>query len=112
MRYIGGIVLVLSLVLGFSLQASIVRAAESAEAAAIDREVNAALKKLLNDTPEAEIFRKEAKGILVFPNIVKGGFMFGAQYGKGALKKHGETVGYYSTVAASYGLQAGVQTFG
>jgi lipid-binding SYLF domain-containing protein len=112
MRYIGGIVLVLSLVLGFSLQASIVRAAESAEAAEIDREVNAALKKLLNDTPEAEIFRKEAKGILVFPNIVKGGFMFGAQYGKGALKKHGETVGYYSTVAASYGLQAGVQTFG
>jgi lipid-binding SYLF domain-containing protein len=112
MRYIGGIVLVLSLVLGFSLQASIVRAAESAEAAEIDREVNAALKKLLNDTPEAEIFRKEAKDILVFPNIVKGGFMFGAQYGKGALKKHGETVGYYSTVAASYGLQAGVQTFG
>jgi lipid-binding SYLF domain-containing protein len=38
--------------------------------------------------------------------------MFGGQYGKGALRKNGETVGYYSTVAASYGLQAGVQTFG
>ena len=58
------------------------------------------------------MFRKEARGILVFPSIVKAGFMFGGQYGKGALRKNGETVGYYSTVAASYGLQAGVQTFG
>ena len=112
MRNIGGVLLVLSLVLGFSLQAFIVRAAESAEAVQIDREVDAALKKLFEDTPEADIFRKEAKGILVFPNVVKGGFMLGAQYGKGALRKEGKTVGYYSTLAASYGLQAGVQTFG
>jgi len=103
---------VLSMILGLSMQVSTAVAGESAEAAQIDREVDAALKKLLEDTPEAEIFRKEARGILVFPNIVKGGFMFGAQYGKGALKKHGETVGYFSNVAASYGLQAGVQTFG
>jgi lipid-binding SYLF domain-containing protein len=112
MRYEGVFALVLSLVLGFSVQTSIVCAAESAEAAQIDREVDASLKKLFEDTPEAEIFRKEAKGILVFPNIVKAGFMFGGQYGKGALRKHGETVGYYSTLAASYGLQVGVQTFG
>jgi len=112
MKYIGGIVLVLSLVLGVSLQASIVCAAGSAEAVQIDREVDAALKKLFEDAPEAETFRKEAKGILVFPNIVKGGFVLGAQYGKGALKKEGKTVGYYSTMAASYGLQAGVQAFG
>ena len=112
MKYIGGIVLVVSLVLGFSLQTSVVRAAESAEAAEIDREVDASLKKLFENTPEANIFRKEAKGILVFPNIVKGGFMLGGQYGKGALRKEGKKAGYYSTVAASYGLQAGVQTFG
>lgn len=112
MRYIGYIVLVLSLVLGFSFQASVVCAGKSAEAAQIDREVDAALKKLFEDTPEAETFRKEAKGILVFPNVVKGGFMLGAQYGKGALRKEGKTVGYYSTLAASYGLQAGVQAFG
>lgn len=106
------ITIVLSMILGLSMQASVAIAGESAEAAQIDREVDAALKKLFEDTPEADIFRKEAKGILVFPNIVKGGFIFGAHYGKGALRKHGETVGYYSTVAASYGLQVGVQTFG
>ncbi len=106
------IVAVLSMILGFSVQVSTAIAESSAEAALIDREVDAALEALLKDTPEAEIFRKEAKGILVFPNIVKGGFMFGGQYGKGALRKEGKTVGYYSSLAASYGLQIGVQTFG
>ena len=87
-------------------------AGKSPEAAQIDRDVDSALKTLYETTPDAELFRKEAKGILVFPGIVKGGFVIGAYYGKGALLKNGETVGYYDTMAASYGLQAGVQTFG
>lgn len=58
------------------------------------------------------MFRKDAKGILIFPSIVKGGFIIGAHYGKGALKKGGATVGYYSSLAGSYGLQAGIQSFG
>ena len=37
---------------------------------------------------------------------------FGAQYGEGALRVRGKTVGYYNTAVASYGLQAGVQAFG
>src|SRR5215813_4832696 len=53
-----------------------------------------------------------AKGILIFPSIVKAGFLFGGQYGEGVLLKHGKTAGYYNSVAASYGLQAGVQSFG
>ncbi len=106
------IVVLLFLMVGVGFQASIVSAGQSAEAAQIDREADAALKKLLEDTPEAETFRKEAKGILIFPSIVKGGFIIGAHYGKGALKKDGRTTGYYSSVAASYGLQAGIQSFG
>jgi len=53
-----------------------------------------------------------AQGILVFPSIVKAGFLFGAQFGEGAMRRQGKTVGYYKHRAASYGLQAGVQTFG
>src|SRR5215469_17937440 len=112
MRHDTLIVLLLSLTMGVSLHASMAIAGESAEAAQIDREADAALKKLLEDTPEAEMFRKDAKGILIFPSIVKGGFIIGAHYGKGALRKGGSKAGYYSTVAASYGLQAGVQSFG
>jgi lipid-binding SYLF domain-containing protein len=36
----------------------------------------------------------------------------GGQYGQGALRVKGKTVGYYNTIAASYGLQAGAQSFG
>jgi lipid-binding SYLF domain-containing protein len=81
-------------------------------AAEIDRNVDSALQQLYAKTPVAKELSKVAKGILVFPDVVKGGLMIGGQYGVGALRKGGKTVGYYKTVAASYGLQAGVQKFG
>jgi len=81
-------------------------------AAEIDRDVDSALKKLYESAPTAKELSKVAKGILVFPGIIKGGLIVGGQYGVGALRKGGKTVGYYNTVAASYGLQAGVQKFG
>src|SRR5262245_42798534 len=83
----------------------------AASAAVIDQEVDAALAALYATTPRAQELAAKAKGILVFPNIVKAGFLVGAQYGDGALRVQGRTVGYYNTLAASYGLQAGVQAF-
>ena len=81
-------------------------------AAEIDRNVDSGLQKLYAKTPAAKELSKVAKGILVFPDIIKGGLVVGAQYGVGALREEGKTVGYYKTVAASYGLQIGVQQFG
>jgi lipid-binding SYLF domain-containing protein len=86
--------------------------ANADSAAEINRDVSSALQKLYASTPAAAELQKVAKGILVFPSIVKGGFIVGGQYGQGALRKNGKTVGYYNSVAASYGLQAGVQSFG
>ena len=80
--------------------------------AALDGDVAAALNTLLDITPSAKTLASNAKGILVFPNIVKAGFIVGAQYGKGALLTNGRTTAYYNIAAASYGLQAGVQSFG
>ena len=81
--------------------------------AVIDREVDAALNNLYATTPEARNLATRARGILVFPDIVKAGFIFGGQFGRGgALRINGRTVGYYNSVAASYGLQAGIQSFG
>jgi len=85
---------------------------KSPAAAQIDRDVDTSLQKLYETTPLAQTLRKEAKGVLVFPSVVKGGLMVGAHYGKGALRKGGETAGYYNTFAASYGLQIGAQAFG
>jgi lipid-binding SYLF domain-containing protein len=81
-------------------------------AAEIDRDVDAALKALYASAPSAKALAAKARGILVFPSVVKGGLIIGGQYGEGALRKGGRTVAYYNTGAASYGLQAGVQTFG
>jgi len=50
--------------------------------------------------------------ILIFPRVIKGGFMVGGQYGEGALFKNGKCTGFYNSVAASYGLQIGAQAFG
>ncbi len=84
----------------------------AASAANIDRDVSAALEKLYAGSPTAKMLGQKAKGVLVFPNIVKGGFIVGAHYGNGALRQGGKTSAYYNNVAASYGLQAGVQSFG
>ena len=86
--------------------------AGAATAAEIDGNVNAALQKLYASSPTAKELSKVAKGVVVFPEIVKGGVIIGGQYGEGALRTEGKTTGYYNTVAASYGLQLGLQKFG
>ena len=86
--------------------------AMAASAAELNRDAAAALKHLYDSEPAAKALGARAKGILVFPNIIKAGFIVGGQYGEGALRKGDRTVAYYNTVAASYGLQAGAQEFG
>ena len=86
--------------------------AMASDAADIDEDVMAALKVLYAQVPGTSAMADQSKGVLVFPNIVKAGFVVGAQYGQGALVQGGKIVGYYSIKAASYGMQAGVQGFG
>jgi lipid-binding SYLF domain-containing protein len=101
------------LVLAFAAGTFISPNSAAADSAAeIDRDVKSALEKLYAESFSAMGMRKKAKGILVFPTIVKGGFLVGGQYGEGALLKGGETSGYYNTIQVSYGLQAGIQKYG
>ncbi|GAB6193659.1 lipoprotein [Desulfocastanea catecholica] len=88
------------------------RISAAATAAEINRDADIALEKLYQTTPAAKNMAGVAKGILVFPNIIKAGLVVGGQYGEGVLRVGGESAGYYKSVAASYGLQAGAQTFG
>src|SRR5262245_49433960 len=88
------------------------RAVFAASAAEIDRDVATALKNLYDQTPAAKTLGETAKGILVFPSIVKGGLIVGGEYGNGALRKGHTTVGNYKAAAACCALQAGVQSFG
>ncbi len=87
--------------------------AANANAAQIADDSRAALSSLFAQNPGARALGKKAKGVLVFPSIVKGGFLIGAQGGNGAMiRDTGVISGYYQTAAASYGLQAGIQQFG
>src|ERR1700752_4061021 len=101
-----------AMVAGLAVAATLPGPALARSRAQIDRDVSAALGDLYANQPAAKVLSKKAKGILVFPSMVKAGFMFGGQIGDGALRRNGKTVGYYSSVAASYGLQAGIQKFG
>lgn len=88
------------------------QAQKSKAAIRIDQQVDAALKKLYKSSPAARRLQKNATAILVFPTIVKAGFGFGGATGYGSLRQKGKTTGYYDTFTASYGFQAGIQSFG
>ena len=86
--------------------------AQAASRSAIDRDTSATLAKLYKNNPGAKALADKAVGVLVFPSIVKGGFIIAGQFGDGALRKGGKTVAYYRSLAASFGYQAGAQAFG
>jgi lipid-binding SYLF domain-containing protein len=81
-------------------------------AAELNRSANNALQQLYAKIPAAKAIGKEAHAVLVFPSVTKAGLGIGGQYGEGALIKGGKAVAYYNTAGASYGLQAGAQTYG
>jgi lipid-binding SYLF domain-containing protein len=87
-------------------------AALAASASQIDRSATQSLTTLYKNTPGAKALADKAVAVLVFPSIVKGGFIIAGQFGDGALRKNGKTVAYYRSLAASYGFQAGVQAYG
>jgi lipid-binding SYLF domain-containing protein len=84
----------------------------AASASKIDRDARSSLADLYKHTPGAKALGDKAVGVLVFPSIVKGGFIIAGQFGDGALSKKGKTVAYYRSLAASYGFQAGIQAYG
>ena len=66
---------------------------------------------LQNNVQGASELIQKASGILVIPLVTEAGFIYGASYGRGALRVFGATVDYYSTANASFGLQAGAQQY-
>lgn len=70
-----------------------------------------ALQTLYKSNPTAEAISKKAHAVLVFPNIVKAGLVFGGSYGEGVLTEGSQVVGYYNSVSASWGWQAGAQSY-
>jgi lipid-binding SYLF domain-containing protein len=92
--------------------ATLVAPAWAKSAGEIDAAAEQTLKQLRETEPVSEKMIKEAKGILVFPQIVKGGFIVGGAGGDGVLLVHGKPDGYYRSASLSFGLQAGLTEYG
>jgi len=75
----------------------------------IEAEADAALA-VFKTRPGAEKFLSQVKGYLIFPSVMKGGFIVAGEYGEGVLRVNGQTKAYYSIASGSLGFQAGVQS--
>ena len=102
-------VFLLGLVLLFSMSCAS-GPASAASAAKIEKKVNAAIRVFYEEVKSGDELMAQARGVLIFPKVYKAGIGIGGEYGEGALRIKGKTVDYYSTAAASIGLQLGAQS--
>jgi lipid-binding SYLF domain-containing protein len=86
--------------------------ANAATAEELNQQADMALESLYATNSVAKDISEQAEAVLVFPNIVKAGLVFGGAYGEGVMKQGGEVVEYYNSVTGSWGLQAGAQSYG
>lgn len=86
--------------------------ANAATADDLNRDAAQALQTLYKTNPIAAEISKKSMAVLVFPKIIKAGLVFGGSYGEGTLMKGTEVADYYNSVSASWGLQAGAQSYG
>lgn len=78
--------------------------------AAIDDNVTAAVAAFdLLDSRHPALLA-QAAGVLIFPQVVKGGMALANEFGEGVLQIHGRTVDYYSIASISVGLTAGMES--
>ena len=102
------------LALGLAVAATsgpLVQEARAATAAQLNANGQTALHQLYSQSDRAVRYGRDAHAILVFPKIVKAGFLVGGQGGEGVLFVRGRPTAYYKISALSYGLQAGGQSF-
>jgi lipid-binding SYLF domain-containing protein len=76
----------------------------------IDASVDGTISRLYSTVQGSRELAGKSQGLLVFPSVVEVGFIVGGQYGEGALRVGGSSVGYYSTVSAAFGFLAGGQS--
>lgn len=109
-RLIGSLILIPLLCIGMLYAPASLAVASSKSD--LERSARHALHDLYHTTPAAAAIGDKAAAVLVFPEILKGGFIVAGQYGDGVLFKRGKVDGYYNSTSASFGLQAGIQKFG
>ena len=81
----------------------------AATAQAIDAAADKTLDMFRSQVKGGDAFLRDAKGYLVFPEVIQAGIGIGGQYGEGVLRTGGTSQAYYSFAAGSIGFQLGAQ---
>lgn len=85
--------------------------AQAATAEDLNQDAAQTLHMLYKAHPESEMLSRNAKAVLVFPKIIKAGLVFGGSYGEGVMTREGQSASYYNSVSASWGWQAGAESY-
>ena len=75
----------------------------------IDASADAAMDRFYKQVKDAKEVVRQAKGMLVLPNVKKGALIVGGEYGQGVMRIAGKTIEYYSMISGSVGFQIGGQ---
>jgi lipid-binding SYLF domain-containing protein len=81
--------LIIILAVTFGLVITSISHVRAASAAEMNQKANSALHDLYARSAAARNAGQHAKAVLVFPEILKAGFIVGAQHGDGTLLSHG-----------------------
>ncbi len=74
-------------------------------------QASATLRDMTREDPTLEDLVRKSHGYALFPDVTKGGLVFGGAYGRGVVYEQGQLVGYADLTAGSFGLQIGGQSY-
>ena len=69
------------------------------------------MTEMSREDPGLDELTKKGYGYALFPEVAKGGLIFGGGYGRGVVYEQGQHIGYADLSQASFGLQVGGQTY-
>jgi lipid-binding SYLF domain-containing protein len=75
------------------------------------RDGTTALRDWRQLDPGVEALATKSYGYALFPEITKGGLVFGGAHGRGVVYERGQHIGFADLTEGSFGLQMGGQTY-
>ena len=75
------------------------------------QQASVAMGDMSKTDPGINDLTQKAYAYALFPEIAKGGLVFGGGYGRGVVYEQGQHIGYADLSQASFGLQVGGQTY-
>ena len=106
----------IALAVATALSIPVSRATAASESAQLVEEARLSLDRMMSnkEMDEFRSYLSRARGVLIIPELVKGGFILGAEGGSGVFLVRGadgtwSPPAFYTLGAGSVGLQAGVQ---